>query len=87
VPDRRLRVVDGPIDLTHGIPSNITSRAVAAVRRNLPAGMSARGIQRNNHVTWRTAEAAAESAWPAARAAYPERGWKLDPFKPLIEEC
>lgn len=48
--------------------------------------MSAREVQRTHHVTWRTVKAAAESAWPAGRAAYPQRGSKLDVFKPLIEE-
>lgn len=58
----------------------------AAIRRDLRAGQSAREIQRSHHVTWRTVRAAAESAWPSPRAAYPERGSKLDPFKPAIEE-
>lgn len=58
----------------------------AAIRGDLRAGISAREIQRSRHVTWRTVKAAAESAWPAARATYPERASKLDPFKPVIEE-
>ena len=58
----------------------------ASIRRDLRAGISAREVQRTHHVTWRTVKAAAESAWPAPRAAYPERSSKLDPFKPLIEE-
>lgn len=58
----------------------------AGIRRDLRAGTSAREIQRTRHVTWRTVKAAAESAWPSARAAYPDRGSKLDPFKPMIEE-
>ena len=48
--------------------------------------MSAREVQRTHHVTWRTVKAAAESAWPAGRAAYPQRGSKLDAFKPVIDE-
>jgi len=58
----------------------------ASIRRDLLAGMSSREVQRTHHVTWRTVKAAEESAWPAAKAAYPERGSKLDPFKPVIEE-
>ena len=55
-------------------------------RRDLRAGLSTREIQRTRHVTWRTVKAAESSAWPASRAAYPDRGSKLDPFKPVIEE-
>lgn len=58
----------------------------AAIRRDLRAGLSTREIQRTRHVTWRTVKAAEESAWPQPRAAYPDRGSKLDPFKPVIEE-
>lgn len=58
----------------------------AAIRRDLWAGMSSRQVQRDRHVTWRTVKAASESAWPPQRAAYAERGSKLDPFKAVIEE-
>lgn len=58
----------------------------AAVRRDLRAGMSAREVQRTHHVTWRTVKAASDSVWPMQRAAYPDRGSKLDPFKPMIGE-
>jgi transposase len=68
------------------MPATSKAELYAAIRRDLRAGMSAREIQRTRHVTWRTVKAASESAWPAPRAAYPERGSKLDPFKPLIEE-
>ena len=62
------------------------ARLYAAIRGDLRAGMSAREVQRRHHVTGRTVEAASESAWPAPRAAYPDRASKLDPFKPVIEE-
>lgn len=58
----------------------------AAIRRDLRGGLSAREVQCNYGVTWRTVKAASESAWPAPRAAYPDRGSKLEPFKPLIEQ-
>ena len=58
----------------------------ATIRGDLRAGLSAREVQRRHHVTWRTVKAAEDSAWPQPRAAYPARGSKLDPFKPVIEE-
>lgn len=44
-----------------------------------------RQIQRNHHVTWSTARAALDSAWPAARSDYPARASRLDPFKAVID--
>lgn len=68
------------------MPGVSRTELYAAIRRDLRAGLSAREIQRTRHVTWRTVKAAESSAWPASRAAYPDRGSKLDPFKPWIEE-
>lgn len=68
------------------MPGVRRAKLYAAIRRDLRAGLSAREIQRTHHVTWRTVKAAESSAWPASRATYPDRGSKLDPFKPLIEE-
>lgn len=48
--------------------------------------MSYREIQRTHHVSWRTVKAAVESAWPAPRAAYPQRPSRLEPFKEVIDE-
>lgn len=67
------------------MPGVSRTELYAAIRRDLRAGLSAREIQRTRHVTWRTVKAAESSAWPAS-AAYPDRGSKLDPFKPVIEE-
>jgi hypothetical protein len=58
----------------------------AAIRRDARAGMSERQLQRTHHVGWRTVKGALDSAWPASRAAYPPRGSKLEPFKPVIDE-
>lgn len=69
---------------TGGRPTKV--ELYAAIRQDLRAGTSAREIQRRHRVTWRTVKTASESAWPAPRAAYPERASKLDPFKPAIEE-
>ncbi|MGH3429396.1 MAG: IS21 family transposase, partial [Mycobacteriales bacterium] len=58
----------------------------AAVRRDARDGMSGREIECKHRVGYRTVQQALGSAWPRQRKAYPKRGSKLDPFKPLIDE-
>jgi transposase len=58
----------------------------AAIRRDVRAGMSARGIERKYGVGRRTVVKAVESPWPQPRKQLPPRGSKLDPYKSLIDE-
>jgi hypothetical protein len=58
----------------------------AAIRRDARAGMSGRAIEKKYRVGRRTIVSAMASAWPEPRRQLPPRAWKLDPFKPAIDE-
>jgi transposase len=48
--------------------------------------MANRALQRKHGLGYRTVAAALSSAWPAPRKKLPERGSRLDEFKPVIDE-
>lgn len=58
----------------------------AAIRRDAGAGVSMRAIARTHGVSYHTVKDALGSAWPQKRKEYADRGSKLDPFKPFIDE-
>jgi transposase len=59
----------------------------AAIRRDSRAeGLSIRGLARKYEVHRRLVREALGSAWPTPRKPSPPRRWRLDPFKPLIDQ-
>ncbi len=65
----------------------LVSRAelIAAIRRDVRAGMSNRAIQRKYGVGYRAVVQASVSPWPVERKEYSARGSKLEPFEPVID--
>lgn len=57
----------------------------AAIRRDARQGLSNRALQRRYHVSYRTVQAAMDSAFPAARKAMPARGSSLDEYTEIID--
>lgn len=68
------------------MPEMSRTQLYAAIRRDLRAGLSKNAIQRKYRVGHDTISKAAESSWPDPRKEYPDRGSKLDVFKPLIDD-
>jgi transposase len=58
----------------------------AGIRRGARAGLSNRALQRMHGVGYRTVAAALESAWPKERKPQPKRGWRLDPYRGVIDD-
>lgn len=57
----------------------------AAIRRDARTGLSKRALQRKYGVSFKTVTAALDSVWPEPRKKPPQRGSRLDPYKPVID--
>jgi transposase len=66
-------------------PSGSNVELYAAIRRDARAGKSARAIQREYRVSWKTVQKALGSAWPSERKHYPDRGSKIDDYREVID--
>ncbi|MFD2796451.1 IS21 family transposase [Promicromonospora vindobonensis] len=58
----------------------------AQIRRDYRAGTTKRALKRKYHVAFETVEAALDSAFPQPRRPLPDRGSRLDQFKPLVDQ-